>query len=111
VHRLDGSVVAHCGNSVVLTDDPNSPPRSPSAQDSAERGLHPRHARVNLEASIPQPPYQLRRARVLLVRQFRMRVDELDNLFDDTALGVNSSDHFSIRKGHAANANASARPS
>jgi hypothetical protein len=106
VHRVDRPVIAHRGNRVVLRHDPHPAPRASATQHSAKRGVEPRDALSQIQATVAKPPHQVSRARMLLMSQLRMPVHERNGVDDGIPLSVDGCEHVAVREGHGGNANA-----
>ena len=101
VDRLGRAVLAHGRDRVVERGDADTAAGAPARQRRAERGAEPGHALLDAQARVAQPPRQVGRAPVLLVRQLGMRVHERDGVCDRRPLRRDGGDELRVGNGHA----------
>ena len=101
VHRLDRAVLAHGSNRVVERGDADTGAGAPARKRRAERGAEPGHALLDAQARVAQPPRQVGRAQVLLVRELGMRVHERNGVGDRRPLRRDGGDELRVGNGHA----------
>ena len=101
VDRLDRAVLTHGSDRVIERGDADTAARAPARERRAERGAEPGHALLDAQARVAQPPGQVGRAQMLLMREFGMRVHECGGVGDRHPLCRDGGDELGVGNRHA----------